>query len=765
MRTTSVILALLCASSWLKAQNNSDPCTIEARISIGICIDFPCIPLFGYVSNGTEPYHYLWFNGEPNKDTYLNYPTSTLVDTCLWLQVTDAKGCVAFASVRYVYPGLPSVWGDTVTLGNDTLLLNATGGVFDLSINDHPFAQNYSIIQHPLHGTVTLNEDGSGSYTPEPGWCGPDHFRYSATDTSGCNAQHIATVSINLSPCAGILEEKSDCNDLCSGVANFYQSGVLTEPLSYVWSNGSTNSSAGNLCAGPVSVTVTDALGAEQVYTGNVAANTLQTAISGQQSVCNFSRIELNSQINSTSGTDYHFYWKGQGIYQSIQFEENPNFYCSSTSGTAEYKLFAVSSDGCQDSSLFIIEVMPNPVAKTSVFLPICSQDTLVIKSWIDKPGTPPYKYAWSGPGGAQSNWPDLIWDNPIAGQSGSYYLTLTDANGCTSRTSQYIAIPSNCNYTTVILENNNPYCSGSDMVLQYGMTPNWKIPDEVQWTGPNNFISNDANPTLTNVQTAMTGWYHVHLRFGDLMISDSALITISPNALDIVSTTIEPVTECFSPYDGKLTLEMSAPPPYQFRFTDEGNYVTYNNNPFIRTNVRQGLRQFEVLKNGCIVRSTIHVPAPDHPVVSVQQESCAGNDASISVSSSHPLNVSWTFPNGNGINNQTAQTNLIPGVYKLYMKDQTTNCVFNDTIVLEPYLHFGISVIDTPACDNSNGTLLVLPDNNIPQPVDFVWNTGAVNNPLENLAPGGYSVTVSDGIGCQRHQNVVLPPKEACIA
>ena len=117
------------------------PCTITVSISIGICIDSPCIPLFSYVSNGTPPYAYEWFNGSGEYTTYLNYPLQTPVDTCLTLKVTDANGCVALASVRYVFPYFPQFPSDSLTLSNDTLVVAAGGDNFDAGMRFKPVGQ------------------------------------------------------------------------------------------------------------------------------------------------------------------------------------------------------------------------------------------------------------------------------------------------------------------------------------------------------------------------------------------------------------------------------------------------------------------------------------------------------------------------------------------------------------------------------------------------------------------------------------------------
>ena len=48
----------------------------------------------------------------------------------------------------------------------------------------------------PTHGTLSLNSDGSFTYTPTTGYFGPDSFTYHAYD--GLNSGNMATVTLNV---------------------------------------------------------------------------------------------------------------------------------------------------------------------------------------------------------------------------------------------------------------------------------------------------------------------------------------------------------------------------------------------------------------------------------------------------------------------------------------------------------------------------------------------------------------------------------------
>ena len=58
-------------------------------------------------------------------------------------------------------------------------------------------------VANPAHGTVTLNANGSFTYTPAAGYSGPDSFTYKAND--GTADGNTATVSITVTAAAGAL--------------------------------------------------------------------------------------------------------------------------------------------------------------------------------------------------------------------------------------------------------------------------------------------------------------------------------------------------------------------------------------------------------------------------------------------------------------------------------------------------------------------------------------------------------------------------------
>ncbi|HIB61630.1 MAG TPA: retention module-containing protein [Methylococcaceae bacterium] len=95
---------------------------------------------------------------------------------------------------------LPEAFNDSYVTEEDTPITISTGS--GVLLNDTG-ADNGEVLtvtgfEQPANGTVTLNEDGSFTYTPAADFNGQDSFTYAMTD--GFNGESSATVSINVTP-------------------------------------------------------------------------------------------------------------------------------------------------------------------------------------------------------------------------------------------------------------------------------------------------------------------------------------------------------------------------------------------------------------------------------------------------------------------------------------------------------------------------------------------------------------------------------------
>src|SRR5213075_3203231 len=98
-------------------------------------------------------------------------------------------------------PGTSSaiVADDAYTTPEDTTLTVVAPGVLanDSDVDGDPITA--ILVDSPAHGTLSLNADGSFSYTPVVNYNGPDSFTYKANDGQADSPTN-ATVSITVTP-------------------------------------------------------------------------------------------------------------------------------------------------------------------------------------------------------------------------------------------------------------------------------------------------------------------------------------------------------------------------------------------------------------------------------------------------------------------------------------------------------------------------------------------------------------------------------------
>ncbi len=82
------------------------------------------------------------------------------------------------------------------TSADTPLTVDAAGGVLANATDVDGDPLSASLVAGPQHGSLTLNADGSFSYTPDAGYQGADQFSYQASD--GQADSNVAVVSINV---------------------------------------------------------------------------------------------------------------------------------------------------------------------------------------------------------------------------------------------------------------------------------------------------------------------------------------------------------------------------------------------------------------------------------------------------------------------------------------------------------------------------------------------------------------------------------------
>ncbi len=86
---------------------------------------------------------------------------------------------------------------DTYSVNEDTTLIVNAPGVLANDTDVEGDALSAVLVTGPSHGTLTLNNDGSFSYTPDPNYNGTDSFTYQANDGTAGSGIVTVTLTVN----------------------------------------------------------------------------------------------------------------------------------------------------------------------------------------------------------------------------------------------------------------------------------------------------------------------------------------------------------------------------------------------------------------------------------------------------------------------------------------------------------------------------------------------------------------------------------------
>lgn len=112
-------------------------------------------------------------------------------------QVNDGFGNSTEATVTIQVNAIPVAVDDEYSVDEDTALtVDVAGGVLDNDSDADADTLTVTVTTDPSHGTVTLNPDGSFTYTPEADYAGTDTFSYVANDGTSDSAHAKVTITI-----------------------------------------------------------------------------------------------------------------------------------------------------------------------------------------------------------------------------------------------------------------------------------------------------------------------------------------------------------------------------------------------------------------------------------------------------------------------------------------------------------------------------------------------------------------------------------------
>ena len=640
------------------------------------------------VSGGTSPYNYSWSNGSTTQDI-ISLTTGTYSVT-----VTDNNNCQSVLSINISEPSaflLSETHVNVLCNGNNT-------GSIDLSVSGgtSPYIYAWS------NGSTTQDINSLTVGT------------YSVTVTDNNNCQSTLSINISESPASTLTETHLNvlCNGNNSGSIDLSVSGG-TAPYNYSWSNGSTTQDINSLTAGTYSVTATD---------NNNCLEILSIVIS-QPPALTLTETHLNVLCNgnntgsidlSVSGgtAPYNYSWSNGSTTQDIN---------SLTAGT--YSVTVTDNNNCQ-SILSIPISQPAPIVLSETHINAsCGTANGSINLTVSG-GTAGYSYDWSN--GATTE--------DLSGVSaGTYSLTVTDANNCTSTVNVNI----NNTLGAILSETHlNILCNGNNTGSINLSVSGGTVPYIYSWSN---------GSTTQDINSLTAGTYSVTVTDNNNCQSILSINISEPPALTLTETHVNVL--CNGGNSGSIDLSVTGgTTPYAFVWSNGGTTedLTGLNNTVYSVTVTDF--------NGCTAVGSTVIAEPDILMIMdtvVNNVSCFGFiDGGIDITIMGGTAIfSYEWSNGA----TTEDLNLISGnIYYVTVTDANNCAVVGSFNLNEPLqLTSTISITDSILCSEIDSASINLTVSDGTPSYNYNWSSGAITEDLLNVAAGIYTVTITDDNGC----------------
>lgn len=287
--------------------------------------------------------------------------------------------------------------------------------------------------------TLTCASNGASAYT----WFGPSGFTsglqnpvlnnpsagvYTVTASNGsslCSASTTINLGVFSPPSVSVANTNA-----CVG-SSVTLTAFTSSNVNYLWSGPSSYTSIqqnpilSNITpsnAGDYTLTVTDSItGCSSVVISSLAVLSLPSIVAGASNLC----AGQNLSLTASGSNLVSFSWAGPGNFNSNL--QNPVLVNSSTVSLGIYTITATDNNGCVNSTTVDVNLGALPLSVNGTKT-ICENGSFVL---IANSPNPINTYSWTGANGYLGNSSALILMNVLPSQSGTYTLTVEDANNC----------------------------------------------------------------------------------------------------------------------------------------------------------------------------------------------------------------------------------------------------------------------------------------------------------------------------------------------
>ena len=669
------------------------------------------------ITGGTTPVYAQWLddaNGLTRTNLSAGLYSVTLTDAqnCTFIQeftVEQPDEILAFTTLQSV-----ECFGDN----SGSVAFEITGGI-----------QPYSIQWNG--GTPTnqllFSELTAGDYA------------FAISDSAGCSLAVQVTIEGPGAPLQVSIEGDSIiCGDSL-GSATALVTGA--ETVNYLWNNGAITQEITDIPVGEYFVIASSGSCSDTAYF--FLGNNLPVI---QDSIQNISCYGLNNgyaaAIVSGGTLPYTYEWNA---FPGTPAVDNPNAEVQTSLPPGNYyvSVAEASADACVNGFSFTI-TEPSAMSINTENLNNVSCNGLndgAITISVEG-GTAGYNVFWSN-GSMNTAIENLA--------AGNYFVTASDANGCTVSTNYELTEPSSLVTTDEIIDVTCfGYEDGSLTISPSGGT----APYSIHWNNSNlpadfTLINLAAGEYTYSVSDALgcvlAGTAAIEGPASQLTVNITGDAIVCGDSLGIIEATVSGNTANIL-----------------YEWQKEGTGIL-NETSAIVDSVTVGLYTVIITSAGCTASDQFFL-GNNLPLLSTSfgDVHCyGGNDGFASVSPNGgqpPYSYQWYSLNGSpALTNPTdsAQNSLSAGTYAVTVSE-TSGCISSyEFQITQPELLQINTTVENASCVNDFLGSVAIQITGGVEPYVILWENGATSTSIENLSPGSYDVVVYDDLQCGLMQTV----------
>ncbi len=609
----------------------------------------------------------------------------------------------------------------TATIVNPVSCNNGNDGAVSAAANNGLAPYTYSWSNGQNGATIT-NLTG-GTYT------------VTVTDANSCTATTAITLvdPTAISSSLSVVDSVS-CNNTNTGRIQATATGGTTGYTYALGTATQTTPTFSNLAAGTYTVTITDANGCITTTNSVTLSNPsvlIATATTTNIISCNGANDgTLTANASGGNSNSYTYSWSNGQNGATIN---------NLMAGT--YTVTITDANGC---TAIYSETLtePSPIISTinTVAAISCNGATDGILTASATGGNAAsYTYNWSnGQNGATIN-------NLMAG---TYTVTVTDANGCTTTNSEILTEPSPI-VTTINTIATISCNGGNNGALTVSATGGNATSYTYNWS---NGLNGATIPNLT------AGAYTVTVTDANGCTTTNSETLTEPTVVVPTISLVSPIN-CPNGSTGALSVTATGgnPNSYTYSWSNGQNGASI-------VNLMAGTYTVTATDaSGCTATAnyTLSDPTAILPtIIATSTISCnGGNNGALSASATggNASNYTYLWSNGQAIDNIS---NLVAGTYSVTVTD-ANGCVATTSRTLNnpAPIVASATVTSQAGCSGSNtGAITAAATGGSTNNYTYLWSNGQATASISNLPAGTYTVTATDN-GCSGTTSATISP------